>query len=85
MRFKSRPAEIEAECFITGKPLPFRDERACCYDGHNWYVEARGRRIVIDPGDWVIREPDGKGFYPCKPDIFVARWEPIEPKDGDSC
>lgn len=77
MKFRSKPTEIEAECFIKDKPLPFRDERAVCYDGHNWYVEARGRRIVVDFNDWIIREPDGKGFYPCKPDIFTNRYEPI--------
>ena len=79
MRFKSKPVEIEAECFIKGKTLPFRDEAAVCYDGHNWYVKTTaGRNVVIDDGDWIIREPDGNGFYPCKPDIFVNRWEPIE-------
>lgn len=28
-----------------------------------------------DPGDWIIRGVKGE-FYPCKPDIFTATYEP---------
>lgn len=30
------------------------------------------------PGDWIIRAVQGE-FYPCKPDIFAATYEPVEP------
>ncbi len=30
---------------------------------------------VADPGDWIIRGIKGE-FYPCKPDIFEATYEP---------
>jgi hypothetical protein len=33
------------------------------------------------PGDWIIRGVKGE-FYPCKPDIFEATYEPVA--DGDS-
>jgi len=29
-------------------------------------------------GDWIIRGVQGE-FYPCKPDIFAATYEPVEP------
>ena len=29
------------------------------------------------PGDWIIRGVKGE-FYPCKPDIFAATYEPAE-------
>lgn len=29
------------------------------------------------PGDWIIRGVQGE-FYPCKPDIFEATYEPVE-------
>ena len=29
------------------------------------------------PGDWIIRGVQGE-FYPCKPDIFAATYEPAE-------
>lgn len=28
-----------------------------------------------NPGDWIIRGVKGE-FYPCKPDIFAATYEP---------
>ena len=28
-------------------------------------------------GDWIIRGVQGE-FYPCKPDIFAATYEPVE-------
>ena len=31
--------------------------------------------MVADPGDWIIRGVKGE-FYPCKPDIFDATYEP---------
>lgn len=30
------------------------------------------------PGDWIIRGIKGE-FYPCKPDIFAATYEPVPP------
>lgn len=79
MRFQSKPITIEAECFREGEPLPFRDESACCFDGAVWYVvTTHGQKTLISFGDWIIREPNGNGFYPCKPDIFAKRYEPIQ-------
>ena len=33
---------------------------------------------VADPLDWIIKGIKGE-FYPCKPDIFDATYEPVEP------
>ncbi len=35
-------------------------------------------RVV--PGDWIIKGVAGE-FYPCKPDIFEATYEPVLRKD----
>lgn len=32
---------------------------------------------VASPGDWIIKGVKGE-FYPCKPDIFAATYEPVE-------
>lgn len=39
-------------------------------------VQTAGGKAIVYPGDWVITEPDGRGHYPCKPDIFDATYEP---------
>lgn len=36
--------------------------------------------MKASPGDWIIKGVKGE-FYPCKPDIFEATYEPV--KDGD--
>jgi hypothetical protein len=32
---------------------------------------------VANAGDWIIKGVKGE-FYPCKPDIFAATYEPVE-------
>lgn len=29
----------------------------------------------LEDGDWIIKEPDGDGVYPCKRDIFEMKYE----------
>ena len=80
MKFRKKPIVIEAEQFLPGRaPLPFADRSACCFDGMAWYVvTAHGQETEIVEGDCVIPEPDGRGFYPCKPDIFAATYDAVE-------
>lgn len=33
--------------------------------------------LLARPSDWIIRGVKGE-FYPCKPDIFAATYEPAE-------
>ncbi len=33
------------------------------------------------PGDWIIRGV-AEEFYPCKPDIFEATYEPVDSPEG---
>lgn len=35
--------------------------------------------MTASPGDWIIKGVKGE-FYPCKPDIFEATYEPVEEK-----
>ena len=32
-------------------------------------------KMMANPGDWIIKGVKGE-FYPCKPDIFAATYEP---------
>lgn len=80
-KFRKKPIVIEAEQFFTdGKVLPFADKAACCFDGENWYVETihNDQKVVIENGDWIIPEPNGRNFYPCKADIFEATYELVK-------
>ena len=35
------------------------------------------QRAYLVPGDWILPEPEEGRFYPCKPDIFAATYEPV--------
>jgi hypothetical protein len=75
-KYRKKPIVIEAEQFFADKPLPFREDGACNWNGEYWYVvTAHGQETKIVDGDWIIPEPDGRGFYPCKDDIFQATYE----------
>lgn len=41
------------------------------------YIATLEGEMKISEGDWVIRGVAGE-FYPCKPDIFTATYEPVE-------
>lgn len=36
----------------------------------------QGQKVDLVAGDYVIPEPDGINFYPCKPDIFEKTYDP---------
>lgn len=79
-KFRKKPVVIEAEQFWPDcRPLPFAARAACALDEEGWYViTAHGQRTTVVGGDWIIPEPDNRGFYPVKPDIFTATYEPIQ-------
>lgn len=92
-RFRSKPAEVEAVQFTGEGADPPGAQRCGCAAqcdpatgsgaecnlcGSAFVTTAHGDQIRLSPGDWVVTEPDGRGFYPVKADIFAARWEPVE-------
>lgn len=88
LRFRKKPVEIEAMRFADGN----NDQVLDWIDSHapeaHAYVSV-GQGLVIQTfegdmlasdGDWIIREPfptDDRRFYPVKPEIFDATYEPI--------
>jgi len=83
MKFRKKPVIVEAEQYIAGQPAP----RGVCWelrseDGGEisvpYVITIHDQRAYLADGDWVLPEPDGEHFYPCKPDIFSATYEPVE-------
>lgn len=84
-RFRKRPVVVEAICWngqnlgsvqafasgalgigtVEGGALPL------------WVVKSSAT-CRVEQGDWIIREPDGSGYYPCAADVFAATYEPAE-------
>lgn len=72
-RFRRKVTEVEAEQFLP------RMAKGAIYGPDGWYViTIHSQRVYLTPGDWIIPEPDGVHFYPVKPAVFEATYEPIE-------
>jgi len=90
MKFRKKPVVIEATQFFENRqPWPRGVKPATLQhnlprDRDYWpagapvVVTIHGQTTRVRDGDWIITEPDGKHFYPCKPDIFAATYEPVE-------
>jgi hypothetical protein len=81
-RFHKKPVVIEAVRW-TGDN--YWDVVAPFLHGQDHFV-SRADKVAIktlegtmdaDVGDWIIKGVQGE-FYPCKPDIFEATYEPAE-------
>ena len=43
-----------------------------------YVTTTHGEQAVVRHGDWIIPDSRPGTFYPCKPDIFDATYEPVE-------
>lgn len=59
---------LPAEEFDDGKGHP--------EDPEHLSIDTLEGTMRADVGDWIIRGVQGE-FYPCKPDIFLATYEPV--------
>lgn len=89
MKFRKKPVVIEAVQFTGEQPWPEgvyassnpreRDTPVC------WTLEGP---LHVSVGDWIIQGVKGE-FYPCKPDIFAATYEPAPsaapPTNDEAC
>ena len=91
MRFRKKPVVIEAVRW-TGETLA----AVAKFTGPDYVIQLRNPRnrptgalliatlegdMRADKGDWIIKGIKGE-FYPCKPDIFAATYEPAEEVRG---
>lgn len=71
--FRKKPVTVEANQFqdlATPYPGVLVDEDGCAY-----VVTVHLQKCYVEPGDWIIAEPDGVHFYPCKPVVFSNTYE----------
>lgn len=83
LKFRKRPVEIEAVLF-DGTPassqyvIAWADKSYSATRGDGALlvaIETLEGTMYARPGDWIIKGVQGE-FYPCKPDIFAATYEP---------
>ena len=88
-KYRKKPVVIEAMQFDGGNAAEVaawcggKVESATCHgDGPPYLVmiDTLEGRMAAGRGDFVIRGVQGE-FYPCKPDIFAATYEPADAGD----
>lgn len=79
-KYRKRPVVIEAEQYVEdGKPVKGICVNPNCPVQHFFHVHTihENQYVAIEVGDWIIPEPDGEHYYPCKPDIFAVTYEEV--------
>lgn len=83
--YRRMPTIIEAEQWFTNTG---RGVKGVCHSAHGGAIYPGvahvhtmhdNQRVNLQTGDWVVMESDGEHFYPIKPDVFAATYEPVEP------
>ena len=75
MKAIKKPIVIEANQFThpATSPIGVRTEE----DGRAYVMTAHKQKVYLEPGDWVVAEPNGDGYYPIKDEIFKANYEEV--------
>ena len=82
-KYRKKPVVIEAEQYVEyGKLIKGMCNSISCFTGRNnkphVHTIHNNQVVNLEVDDWIIPEPDGKHFYPCKPDIFQNTYELVE-------
>lgn len=83
-KFISIPKVIDAEQYTGDQTLhgvctELLDIQSNCYlMKPHVHTAHDNQRVFLEISDWIVPEPNGKGFYPIKNDIFVKSYRPFE-------
>ena len=81
MKFRKKPVVIDAIQW-TGDNIEEIGEFLAgvhwATAGRNPVILTREGDMTVSPNDWIIKGVAGE-FYPCKPDIFTATYDPEAP------
>ncbi len=83
MKYITKPVEIEAVQYVEYGLLVkgMCNSQSCFTAGNNnphVHTIHDGQIVELEVGDFIIPEPDGKHFYPCKPEIFLAKYQELD-------
>ena len=91
-KYRKKPVVIDAwqftkENYSKSTPREFRHLSVSLWSQHGGAViggeiDTLEGKLAISENDWIIKGIQGE-FYPCKPDIFAATYEPVveEPEE----
>ena len=76
MKFRTKPCEIEAVQW-TGEILRFTNTQNIDITSGVPVIKTLEGDMRANVGDYIIRGLRGE-YYPCKPDVFHAKYEPCK-------
>jgi len=79
-KYRSKPKEIDAVQYTEfGKLVTGMCNSVSCYNqGNNQphvHTMHDNQIVLLEVGDYIIAEPDGEHYYPCKPEVFHRSYE----------
>lgn len=82
-KYAKRSIVIEAEQYTEyGKLVKGMCNSVLCYTAGNNKPHVHtihdGQIVNLEIGDYILLEPDGQHFYPCKPEIFEVSYREVE-------
>lgn len=93
-QYRKKPVVIEAMIYEGVESIPEAEKfvgksfkvGSSAFDGkkYTWavvFIETLEGDMHVSKGDYIIKGVYGE-FYPCKPDIFEATYEPVELTKG---
>lgn len=77
MTYRKKPVEVQALLYTgdNGQEVGLFVGEADRNEANQFLIHTLEGTMAADLGDWIIRGVKGE-FYPCKPDIFEATYEP---------
>jgi hypothetical protein len=79
MKFRKKPVVIEAAQWFCNGHTPSWAQDSITEWGTHFTVDTLEGVMRGEPGDWIIKGVKGE-LYPCKPDIFAATYDAVEPE-----
>ena len=94
-QYRKKPVVITAMQFTTNNEVGSpsmdaivnwanqgKDQCQAWHNGTDIFISTLEGVMRATVGDWIIRGVQGE-FYPCKPDIFAATYDPVDADGHD--
>lgn len=79
-KYVSKPVVIEAmQWFKPGDHDAVKYVGSDAFCSRRYMIKTANDWVVVHKGDWIIKEPETNGHYPCKPDVFALKYEEVKP------
>jgi hypothetical protein len=83
MRYVRNPTTVDAEQYTEyGKLVKGMCNSQSCYAAGNNKPHVHtihdNQVVILEIGDYILPEPNGKNYYPVKPDIFESTYTKVD-------